>query len=91
MIENLLYYIDFYIIPGMVIFGVIMMHFHLRRGKINLAKRAALTLPMLLSYWAWLKFLIPYYMHNPWYSLVIFLVTGAFVFYLHLLSELYPD
>lgn len=91
MFEGLLYYFDFYVIPGIVVLGVVMMHLHLRRGNVNLARRSALVLPMLLAYWAWIKFLIPYSLRNPWYFFVIFIVTGALIFYFQLLFRLYSS
>ncbi|WP_206203946.1 hypothetical protein, partial [Thermococcus sp. GR4] len=81
MFNGLLYYFDFYIMPGIVVLGVVMIYLHLKRGNVNLARRSTLVLPMLLSYWAWIKFLIPYSLQNPWHFFVIFIVTGALIFY----------
>ncbi|WP_297510084.1 hypothetical protein [Thermococcus sp.] len=92
MSGSFLYYLDFYITPGIFVLGIIMTYFHLKRGKVNLAKRNALALPMLISYLTWFRLVIPYALYyDPNYILVLLITILAFTLYPVVLLRLYPN
>ena len=86
-----LFVLDVVFYPMVIVIGTVTMIVNLKRGKVYMAKRAALTLPLLLAYWSWSRTLAPYATRFPSYALIFVVVTVSVLAYIATLPKLFPQ
>ncbi|WP_456368079.1 hypothetical protein [Thermococcus sp.] len=90
-LADALFLLDIVFYPLTIVIGVVALTVHLKRGKVHMAKRVAVTLPLFLAYWAWFKVWIPYAVRSSSYAIILFIVTLASLGYIAMLPKIYPE
>jgi hypothetical protein len=90
-LADVIFQLDVVLFPLTIVIGVVALTVHLKRGKIYMAKRVALTLPLFLAYWTWFKVWLPYAVRFSSYAIVLFIVTLSSLAYIAMLPKIYPE
>lgn len=90
-LADALFLMDVVFYPLAIVISAVAMLVHLKRGKVYMAKRVALAIPLFLAYWAWFKMWIPYAVRFSSYAVVLFIVTLASLGYMAMLPKIYPE
>ncbi|WP_297463984.1 hypothetical protein [Thermococcus sp.] len=86
-----LFVLDVVFYPMVIVIGAVTMIVNLKRGKVYMAKRAALTLPLIMAYWSWSRTWIPYAIRFPSYAIIFVIITASVLAYMATLPKLYPQ